>query len=409
MQMQQKQHQMQQQMQRQQMQQQQHMMGDVKQDSLMSCNTISNSDQIQVSSNMSLNGQMGQFSPPGLDGKTNLNSMNANTGNMNDMRVQQMVDQNQLQPQRSRQSDGWPPTVVSATQSSPLLTQQLNQPPTTSQPFLGNQSVRGMMPQNNVNVSSSGATGLSGLATSMPNAQGQLRPGPIGGGGNSNQTRKFIWDGRLEWLEKNRNPNDNRTSRTLRCQVSCALSDRLDVAELNFDYDRAIVSFYRNAEHWPEKLIMQLIPKQLVGTLGTQFFKESVSVLFHPEPCAALEALSKVMAQGLAGCVHFQTPPTSQCEIKVLMLLLSEERGAYVGFIPNDQTGFVERIRHVIKQQRISQAKRTASFPQNQGQQMQQDGQRQSQLQAQLQGIIGNIHGNAVNQDDELFEIFGKL
>jgi mediator of RNA polymerase II transcription subunit 25 len=55
----------------------------------------------------------------------------------------------------------------------------------------------------------------------------------------------------------------------------------------------------RNAENWPEKLIMQLIPKQLVGTLGTQFFRESVSVLFHPEHCPALEALSKVMAQGL--------------------------------------------------------------------------------------------------------------
>lgn len=43
------------------------------------------------------------------------------------------------------------------------------------------------------------------------------------------------------------------------------------------------------------------------------------------------------------------------------MLLLSEEKGAYVGFIPNDQAGFVERIRHVIKQQRINQAMRTGT------------------------------------------------
>lgn len=43
------------------------------------------------------------------------------------------------------------------------------------------------------------------------------------------------------------------------------------------------------------------------------------------------------------------------CEIKVLMLLYSPDKKAYIGFIPNDQAGFVDRIRKVIQQQKSKQ------------------------------------------------------
>ena len=43
------------------------------------------------------------------------------------------------------------------------------------------------------------------------------------------------------------------------------------------------------------------------------------------------------------------------CEIKVLMLLYSPDKRAYIGFIPNDQAGFVDRIRKVIQQQKSKQ------------------------------------------------------
>ena len=49
------------------------------------------------------------------------------------------------------------------------------------------------------------------------------------------------------------------------------------------------------------------------------------------------------------GCVHFTGLANPQaCEIKVLLLLLSSDKTAYIGFIPNDQAGFVDRIRQVI-------------------------------------------------------------
>ena len=43
---------------------------------------------------------------------------------------------------------------------------------------------------------------------------------------------------------------------------------------------------------------MQLMPKQLVGSAGGQYLKESKTVIFHPSQCEALESLSKVMGSG---------------------------------------------------------------------------------------------------------------
>ncbi len=47
------------------------------------------------------------------------------------------------------------------------------------------------------------------------------------------------------------------------------------------------------SENWPRKLIMQLIPKSLVQTIGGLFFKNSKSVLFHPKESEALDALTR--------------------------------------------------------------------------------------------------------------------
>lgn len=56
-----------------------------------------------------------------------------------------------------------------------------------------------------------------------------------------------------------------------------------------------------------------------------------------------------------AGCVHFTSVPSSPaCEIKVLILLFTAEKKTYLGFIPNDQTAFVDRLRKVIQQQKTS-------------------------------------------------------
>nr|XP_050865535.1 mediator of RNA polymerase II transcription subunit 25-like isoform X1 [Vespula vulgaris]XP_050865537.1 mediator of RNA polymerase II transcription subunit 25-like isoform X1 [Vespula vulgaris] len=170
-----------------------------------------------------------------------------------------------------------------------------------------------------------------------------------GGGGNiSNQQittareRHTIWQGVVEWIEKTKNPADaQKQTRHVPCQVSANSKD--GDPELK-------------ADTWPQKLIMQLMPKQLIGNIGGSYLKNSKSVLFHPTPCEALESLTNMMTSGFAGCVHFTSvPPSSACEIKVLILLYTAEKRTYLGFIPNDQTAFVDRLRKVIQQQKTSQ------------------------------------------------------
>lgn len=49
-----------------------------------------------------------------------------------------------------------------------------------------------------------------------------------------------------------------------------------------------------------------------------------------------------------AGCVHFTPmPSTPQCDIKVLILLYTPDKKAFLGFIPNNQGTFVDRLRKV--------------------------------------------------------------
>ena len=144
--------------------------------------------------------------------------------------------------------------------------------------------------------------------------------------------RDLIWHGELEWQEKVRDSYQKITHK-VQCTVSTSKNEsgRPDV----------------RSDNWPAKLIMQLIPKSIVQTLGDQYFRNSKSVLFNPQECESVVALTNVMGTGFAGCVHF----TGDCDIKVLILLYSDDKDAYLGFIPNDQLSFVERIRTVIQEQ----------------------------------------------------------
>ena len=47
------------------------------------------------------------------------------------------------------------------------------------------------------------------------------------------------------------------------------------------------------------------------------------------------------MAFFQAGCVHF--PPVPQCDVKVLLLIFSPKKRAFVGLIPNEQVSRVQR------------------------------------------------------------------
>ncbi|XP_026727724.1 mediator of RNA polymerase II transcription subunit 25-like [Trichoplusia ni] len=165
-----------------------------------------------------------------------------------------------------------------------------------------------------------------------------VTPGPSG----AQLQRSYIWSGVIEWMEKGKAPGDQqKTTKHLPCQVSASTKDI--EPELKVDT-------------WPNKLLMQLMPKQLISNIGGQYLKDSKSVLFHLQPSEALDALTKVMVNGFAGCVHFSPMPTPpQCDIKVLILLYTPDKKAYLGFIPNNQATFVDRLRKVIQQQKISQ------------------------------------------------------
>lgn len=162
----------------------------------------------------------------------------------------------------------------------------------------------------------------------------------------TNRERHNIWQGLLEWIEKPKNPADpQKITKHVPCTVSANSKD--GEPELK-------------ADGWPPKLIMQLMPKHLIGNIGGAYLKNSKSVLFHPQNCEALESLTKVMHSGFAGCVHFTSIPSPTCDIKVLILLYTAEKRAYLGFIPNDQVAFVDRLRKVIQQQKSTQMMRQA-------------------------------------------------
>lgn len=167
------------------------------------------------------------------------------------------------------------------------------------------------------------------------------------------QGRERIWSGIIEWFEK---PNKNDQTKVSK-QAPFHVSANVKNGEPDI-----------KADSWPQRLLMQLMPKQMVGSAGGPYLKESKTVVFHPTPCEALETLSKVMASGMAGCVHF----TNNSEIKILILLYTAEKKAFLGFIPNDQVAFVDRLRKVItqsKQQSSQQANPQAQMQgQNQGQ-----------------------------------------
>lgn len=141
-------------------------------------------------------------------------------------------------------------------------------------------------------------------------------------GNPQQQAREVIWEGELELIETMKlleMAGERSGNHVVKCSVTTGKDGKGEV----------------NSKNWPRKLIMQLMPKTLVQKIGNNYFHNSKSVYFHPESSDTLDALTTVLASGYAGCVHFSGSPN--CEIKVLILLYSTEKMAYLGFIPDDQ------------------------------------------------------------------------
>ncbi|XP_058806988.1 mediator of RNA polymerase II transcription subunit 25-like isoform X3 [Phymastichus coffea] len=265
-----------------------------------------------------------------LDGTANP-AMNANTQQaqqqMNQLRLNQ-IQQNAMQQQNAQQAAMGMQAQATPPQGGPQLNvSNINQQMASQVP----QAVTGSQ-ASNIQPSS--------VPSQMSNSQQQ---------GNGNVERTVIWKGMLEWVEKNKAPGDGQKQTwQVPCQVSAIVKDGEPEVK---------------ADSWPMKLIMQLMPKVLIGNIGQAYLKNSKSVVFYPSACDALESLIKVMSNSFAGCVHFTT--ASNCNIKVLLLLFTVEKRSFIGFIPNDQQAFVDRLRKVIQQQKSSQTTINRQVPVN--------------------------------------------
>ncbi|XP_066498171.1 mediator of RNA polymerase II transcription subunit 25 isoform X3 [Hoplias malabaricus] len=226
-----------------------------------------------------------------------------------------LLQQQQAPPQQQQQPSQVPPP------GQPTANQQAPQPPQQQQS--GNQQ-----------APPSAQQGMPGVSSSPAN--------PIGG--QQGVPNKVVaWSGVLEWQEKPKASSmdsNTKLTRSLPCQVQVNQGENL------------------NAEQWPQKLIMQLIPQQLLTTLGPLFRNSRmVQFLFTNKDVESLKGLYRIMANGFAGCVHF--PHSAPCEVRVLMLLYSSKKRIFMGLIPNDQSGFVNGIRQVITNHKQVQQHRT--------------------------------------------------
>ncbi|KAL7977229.1 hypothetical protein Chor_009178 [Crotalus horridus] len=224
------------------------------------------------------------------------------------------------------------PTQTLPTGSVPALTQKL---PASSQSSLVSTVTTGSGLLVQPPVQASPQSGASAMSSGVPpNSMNVTQPAQaqIGAPQQSIPNKVMAWTGVLEWQEKPKPTSvdsNTKLTRSLPCQVYVNQGENL------------------KAEQWPQKLIMQLIPQQLLTTLG-HLFRNSRMVQFHftNKDLESLKGLYRIMGNGFAGCVHF--PHTTPCEVRVLMLLYSSKKKIFMGLIPYDQSGFVNGIRQVI-------------------------------------------------------------
>uniref|UniRef100_G3TCR8 Mediator of RNA polymerase II transcription subunit 25 n=1 Tax=Loxodonta africana TaxID=9785 RepID=G3TCR8_LOXAF len=204
-------------------------------------------------------------------------------------------------------------------------------PPPVSQPSLVSSVApgSGLAPPAQPGASSmAGSVAPGGVSGPSPAQLGT----PALGGQQSVSNKLLAWSGVLEWQEKPKPASvdaSTKLTRSLPCQVYVNHGENL------------------KTDQWPQKLIMQLIPQQLLTTLGPLFRNSRmVQFYFTNKDLESLKGLYRIMGNGFAGCVHF--PHTAPCEVRVLMLLYSSKKKIFMGLIPYDQSGFVNGIRQVI-------------------------------------------------------------
>ena len=150
-----------------------------------------------------------------------------------------------------------------------------------------------------------------------------------------------IWKGELLWKDIKSDSNQEQQAHSVVCTVASP------VLKPHPSRTVPIVT----AENWPQKLIMQLIPKSLVQQVGgtsSKYFQNARSVSFLFPHNFTTVSLTKLFNEGFAGCVHLNGDKD-----KVLILIFSPKDDEYLGYIPNEQSQFVECFRKVIQLQKV--------------------------------------------------------
>ena len=106
-----------------------------------------------------------------------------------------------------------------------------------------------------------------------------------------NNPAQQIWQGELSWKNPKSESNQEQQAYSVVCTV---------YSQMNETQTESIVK----SDTWPQKLIMQLIPKSLVQQIGgtsSKYFQNATAVVFHFADNPMKESLLEILNQGYAG------------------------------------------------------------------------------------------------------------
>ncbi|CAG2108167.1 unnamed protein product, partial [Medioppia subpectinata] len=173
------------------------------------------------------------------------------------------------------------------------------------------------------------------VVTTMTTQPQFVTTGPALPTNQMKEQRRRIWAGIIEYQEKPVQPGPvnpaNRITYSLNCQISCHVVN--GEPEIN-------------AEKWPEKLILSLLPKQLIMRLFPMLKNGSyhISLHFSGDTDQGLSKLSKIMSTNWVGCIQF-----TALSIRMMIILYMPDKRMYMGFVPHDQEEFFKAMREIIE------------------------------------------------------------
>ncbi|XP_074594894.1 mediator of RNA polymerase II transcription subunit 25-like isoform X3 [Brevipalpus obovatus] len=207
------------------------------------------------------------------------------------------------------------------------------------------------------------------------------------------KNKRCIWKGIIDYQEKSISQQvENAAQQKISYMLPCSITTQSPDLELY-------------AEKWSEQLVLSLIPRSLIQSLSSVLKDQSHILNLHfdeqnnPEVC---QKLARALTQNtrinssvnFCGCVQFTNKDKSQPSMRVMIVVYTPEKKMFIGFIPQDQEGFFNKLKSIIDQHKNDQKKKqmpgaTQVYSQNQ----QQPGMQQMHPGAQQAQFTGNSPG----------------